>query len=53
MVNFKIENFCSDSNSEFKKYYGYLNNPIYLSLLTKYLHNINHEDIKKKNLCDD
>jgi len=48
MVNFKIENFCSDSNSEFKKYYGYLNNPIYLSLLTKYLHNINHEDIKKK-----
>lgn len=45
---FKIENFCEEHNAEFKKYYDYLNNPIYLSVLTTCLSHMNNEIIQKK-----
>jgi hypothetical protein len=48
MSKFKIENFCEEHNIEFKKYYNYLNNPIYLSIFVNYLQYINHNIIKKK-----
>ncbi len=48
MAKFKIENFCSDHHLEFKKYYNYLNNPFYVSILLKCLHYIDHEKIKNK-----
>jgi len=48
MNNFKIENFCSEHNSEFKNYYNMLNNPFYLSILLICLENINNEKIKNK-----
>ena len=48
MDNFKIENFCEEHNIEFKKYYNYLKNPLYLLIITKCLTYINHEKIKTK-----
>jgi hypothetical protein len=48
MTNFKIENFCNDHHLEFKKYYNYLNNPFYLSILLKCLQYIDHERVKNK-----
>lgn len=47
MSKFKIENFCEDHNVEFKVYYGYLNNPVYIPIFTYYLQSMN--DIKMKN----
>lgn len=48
MTKFKIENFCNEHNSEFKKYYDYLNNPFYVTILLKCLEHVHHEKIKKK-----
>jgi len=48
MNEFKIENFCSEHNSEFKNYYNMLNNPFYISILLICLKNINNERIKNK-----
>ena len=48
MSKFKIENFCEEHNTEFKKYYNYLNNPLYLSIFINYLQYINHDVIKQK-----
>jgi hypothetical protein len=48
MNEFKIENFCSEHNSEFKNYYNMLNNPFYISILLICLENINNERIKNK-----
>jgi len=48
LSNFKIENFCKEHNKEFKLYYDYLNNPVYLSVLLTCLKYINHEKIQKK-----
>jgi hypothetical protein len=48
MTEFKIENFCEDHNEEFKKYYEYLNNPIYISIFTYYLQFMNNEQMKNK-----
>ena len=48
MSKFKIENFCSDHHLEFKKYYDYLNNPFYLSILLKCLHYVDHQQVKDK-----
>ena len=45
---FKIENFCEEHNTEFKQYYDYLNNPLYISIFINYLPYLNHEIIKKK-----
>jgi hypothetical protein len=45
---FKIENFCEEHNTEFKQYYDYLNNPLYVSIFINYLPYLNHEIIKKK-----
>jgi hypothetical protein len=48
LSNFKIENFCKENNKEFKLYYNYLNNPVYLSLLLTCLKYINHVKIQEK-----
>lgn len=48
MIEFKIENFCNDHHLEFKKYYDYLNNPYYISILLHCLTYINHEKVKLK-----
>ena len=45
---FKITNFCSEHNLEFKKYYNYLNNPIYVNILLETIKYINTDYIKKK-----
>ena len=45
---FKIENFCEEHNSEFKKYYDCLNNPFYLAMIIKCLGYVNHEKIQAK-----
>jgi hypothetical protein len=47
MTKFKIENFCSDHNLEFKKYYNFLNNPFYLNIFLTSLKYIEHDKIKK------
>jgi hypothetical protein len=47
-TNFKIENFCKEHNSEFKLYYNYLNNPLYLSLFINFIRYINNITIQKK-----
>jgi hypothetical protein len=48
MEKFKIENFCEEHNNEFKKYYNYLNNPLYISIFINYLNYVNHTIIKQK-----
>jgi len=48
MSSFKIENFCEQHNAEFKKYYEYLNNPFYISILTTCLGHMNNDIIKNK-----
>ena len=48
MHKFKIENFCEEHNLEFKQYYTYLNNPLYLSIFINYMGYIDHELIQKK-----
>lgn len=45
---FKIENFCQEHYIEFKKYYNYLNNPFYISILLKCLEYITHDKIRQK-----
>ena len=47
---FKISHFCNEHNLEFKKYYDYLNNPIYVNLLLQTLKYINTDYMKKKML---
>jgi hypothetical protein len=47
-ANFKIENFCSEHNEEFKVYYGYLNNPIYITIFMYHLQFMNDERMKNK-----
>jgi hypothetical protein len=48
MSNFKIQNFCDEHNEEFKIYYNYLNNPIYIAIYMKCLSYMNHPVIKTK-----
>lgn len=48
MSTFKIGNFCHSNNELFKKYYNYLNNPFYVSILLKCLEYIEHERVKNK-----
>ena len=48
MPSFKIENFCSEHNLEFKKYYNYLNNPFYLNILLNTIQYLKYDIIKKK-----
>lgn len=48
MRTFKIENFCSTHNLEFKTYYNYLNNPFYLQIILNCIPYLNHDIIKKK-----
>lgn len=45
---FKITNFCNEYNLEFKEYYNYLNNPIYVNILLETLKHINSDYMKKK-----
>ena len=47
--NFKIANFCSTKYlTEFKNYYNYLNNPIYVSYFMHYLAIANSPQMKTK-----
>ena len=48
MAQFRIENFCEDHNKEFKVYYDYLNNPIYISMFSYYLQFMNNEGMQNK-----
>jgi hypothetical protein len=48
MTSFKIENFCQEHNTEFKKYYDYLNNPFYLAILMKCFPLLTHEKVQNK-----
>ena len=48
MIQFKIEDFCTEHYKEFKIYYQYLNNPIYVAIFTKYLQFMNDERMKDK-----
>jgi hypothetical protein len=48
MSKFKIENFCEEHNSEFKTYYNYLNNSVYIKILITCLSYINHPTIQTK-----
>ena len=43
-----IENFCKEHNEEFKLYYNYLNNPIYLTILINSIKYINNTNMQKK-----
>ena len=47
MYNFKIENFCQINGSEFKVYYNYLNNPLYLPIIYYYYYQLKTEHMKK------
>ena len=46
MTKFKIENFCEEHYKEFKIYYEYLNNPVYISVFSYYLQFMNDERMK-------
>jgi len=46
MSNFKIENFCQINGSEFKVYYNYLNNPLYLPIIYYYYYQLKTEHMK-------
>ena len=48
MNNFKIGNFCHSNNELFRKYYNYLNNPFYVTILLNCLKYIEHERVKNK-----
>lgn len=48
MTEFKIEYFCDENNLLFKKYYDYLNNPIYVNFLLIMIKKTEEKEIKKK-----
>ena len=47
MSNFKIENFCQINGSEFKVYYNYLNNPLYLPIIYYYYYQLKTDKMKQ------
>ena len=48
MSDFKIEDFCEEHNSEFKKIYEYLNNPVYMNSIMSLLYILNTDIMRNK-----
>jgi hypothetical protein len=47
MKNFSLADFCDKYNKDFKKYYNYLNNPLYTPVIYSYLYTIHSEKMKE------
>lgn len=47
ILNFKIEDFCQINGPEFKVYYNYLNNPLYLPIIYYYYNQLKTDRMKK------